>query len=575
MSRRVVAVLAAVITGIAGALVVVEPALAAVSGPLAIGQATPDDINVLGVDTTTAGSPVRVQRYQVGVGTAVNKQRWTFEAIAAGGGIPAQTFRIRNVAANLCMEKPLAEGDVNGADVVIATCQSVTHQYWYIPTTFPVGGYLLRSVRDGRCLDLYVSSDGAPTTMWACGGYETQYWKVRYGGFDCNERAITALCAIPGQPMFGLFATWRQYPMTFNGPDYNYGWNILAFDTYDNNLPGNSYDYLEVGWRGQYDPDIGATAHDAYWLEQGLRGGEYIYEEHSLAAQPYGSAADGRNHSYMALADSDTGQWDILYDYNAVGKTTVASGDRLSYIETGLMVNYEEQFFLANPIENRVQWQDGNGVFRRPALGESSQSHQNTCNAPPNPMSWGRPNTPPWCFTPTLGTRADTVGTAVDYWSVGKPTSLVAKAPAAGPAGNAGPAVYNGVDQRALAACMENDADACLTTVPGLARCVAARQVCNLTASTGKSATGGRELTLDGAVAATKRMLAAGTVTARTTAAGPDRNTTNATVHVVTGTTTVKQFRGRELPHEYQGFVLTFDARTGVLLHACLGKTCA
>ncbi|GAA1768711.1 hypothetical protein [Luedemannella helvata] len=102
-----------------GVLVVpAVPAYAAASQPLAIGQAEPGDTNVLTVDDTAAGTPVLVRPYRVGVGADVAKQRWTFEAIPAGGSIPPLTYRIRNAAANRCLEKPLSEGDVDGAALV-------------------------------------------------------------------------------------------------------------------------------------------------------------------------------------------------------------------------------------------------------------------------------------------------------------------------------------------------------------------------------------------------------------------------------------------------------------------------
>ena len=577
----------------AGVLVVpAAPAYAAASPPLAFGQAERGDTNVLAVDGTVAGTEVRVRPYRVGAAADVASQRWIFEAIPAGSGIPAQTFRIRNAAANRCLEKPLSEGDVDGAGVVIADCLSVTHQYWYIPTDYPIGGYDLRSVRDGRCVDLFVSNDGAPIMMFTCSSFwNTQKWKVRYGAFDCNERVVTALCARPGQPIFGLFATWRHYPMTFQGPDFNSAYNYLGFETLDFTSPSDRFDYLEVGWRGRYDADIGETGHDAYWLEQGLRNGEYFYQEYSLAGRPGGADANGRNHAYMALVNDDE-TWDILYDYNPVGTTVVGTGDRLKYLETGLMPQYEEQLSLATPFENRIQFLDGNNVWRRPRLGEASALEQNTCDAPPTMLSWGRPNTPPWCFVPTLATRAGASGPEVDYYSVAKPGAAPAAPAPAAPTG--APGVHNGVDQRALTACMAADASRCLKDVPGLAQCVAARRVCNLAARGADLSAlrdGARAMTLAEAQTATRSTLSAAKsggaapVTPSRAATTSVRKYAAATgaqlshlpptdeVHVISGEQVVTGMRGREVG-TYRGYVLAFHAGSGVLLHACLGPAC-
>jgi hypothetical protein len=577
-------------TGVAVAVAPATAAFAATSAPLAVGQAEPGDVNVLTVDATTVNAAVLVRPYMVGVGSAVAKQRWTFEEIPPGASIPAQTYRIRNAAADKCLEKPLSAGDVDGAAVVIASCQSVTHQYWSIPTTYPAGGYVLRSVRDGRCLDLYESDDGEPVVMWECSGvYSTQKWKVRTGPFDCNDRSVTALCVRPSAPVFGVFATWRQYPVTFTPDEYANMSNYTGWETINFNNPDDSFDYLEVGWRAQHDAPTNQTAYDAYWLEQGFIGDEYIYQEYSLADKPGGATANGRNHAYMALSN-DQGQWDILYDYNAVGVTRVASGNRLSYLETGLMTNAAARLALTNPFEHRIQFLDGNDVWRPPYLGEVSNQEENACGAPPSPLSWGVPNTPPYCFASTLKTRAGDGVMLVDSYKVDKPGSTAVAPSETGPSeatGSDGSALTsNGVDQRTLARCMAEDASQCLRTVPGLAACVAARKICNTTAAASPRV-GARAFSTEAARAAARSVLAndAGAITpsrAKVVTAADYRAVAPGAmgalpagdeVLVVSGDETVTSIHRRPT-HAAKGYVLAYEVRTGVLLHACLGAAC-
>ncbi|MET7426390.1 RICIN domain-containing protein [Dactylosporangium sp. NPDC005555] len=559
-------------------------ASAATSGPLAVGQAEPGDINVLSVDATNVNTPVLVRPYLVGAGTAVAKQRWTFEEIPAGGTIPAQTYRIRNASAGKCLEKPLSAGDVDGAAVVIATCQSVTHQYWSIPADYPFGGYQLRSLRDGRCLDLYNSDDGDPVIMWECDGiYSTQLWKVRNGPFDCNDRSVTAMCARPSAPVYGVFATWRQYPVTFTAGEYSDMANYTGWETINFNSPEDSFDYLEVGWRARHDAPTNQTAYDAYWLEQGLVGDDYIYEEYSLADQPGGSAANGRNHAYMALSN-DQGQWDILYDYNAVGVTHVASGNRLSYLESGLMTPYPERLTLTAPFEHRIQFLDGNDVWRRVYLGETSGQEQNACGAPPTPLSWNLPNTPPYCFTSTVKSVDGDGVTNLDVYTVAKPTTGALAAVPSAPAPATAATTHNGVDQRTLAKCLAQDASQCLRTVPGLAACVAARKVCNVTVAASPRADA-RALSPGAFRASAGSVLAADVISrssSKTVTAAQYRKVApralgslpgDESVVVISGDETVTRIHGRAI-RAARGYVLAYDARTGVLLHACLGAAC-
>jgi hypothetical protein len=556
-----------------------QPAAAAVSGPLALGQATQQDPNVLAVDSVANGSPVVVRTYAVGTGSPVSAQRWTFEEIPAGSGIPPQTYRVRNVAAGRCLEI-----STSTATAVIADCVSAARQYWYLPTAYPYPGYEVRSVLNNHCLDLWTSTNGAPVITYVCGIYNTQKWRMRYGPFRCDDRDVVALCVRPAEPMYGLFLTYRQYQVGLTGSDMNSIYNFAQWETWRNDGTDPGYDYFEVGWHAEYDNATGATAYRAYWSETGIVAGDLYHRVSSLANVPGGGQANGANRTFIAIPKPDGNQWDIWYEYNVVGNTTVAEGRRIGPIDTGVMGQYHEHTSLPNAFQNRVQIMDGNNIWRRPRLSETATSEPNTCGAPPTPISWGKPNTPPWCYVPTVRTRTVTgMPVEIDSFEVAKPGTVAPSGVPGAPAATDVRGVHNGVDQRALAECLATDAGNCLQTVPGLAACVAKHDTCNVTDPAGGVTASGPTMTPERARAASADALGLSeghrvvrTTGARFTAAtgvglagvAPDSG-----VLVVTGDGAVTRFQGRKVD-EHHGYRLAFDENTGVLLDACLGAAC-
>jgi hypothetical protein len=556
---------------------------------VAIGQATTGDLQVLAADTDAAGTQVKVRAYHVGLLADVKSQRWRFEVITQG---TVPVYRIRHVSSSRCLQSSAA---ADGADVILADCTTTNPQLWTVGNaqTFPFSGFDLRSKRDGRCLDLYYSQDGEPATMWTCSSiYDTQLWRTRVGAFDCAERSVVGLCVQSDQPIFGVMGAWRQQPMSLNqpgsyNPDANTMSNFVTWDPLDSSGDNPGYDYAELGWRGIWTSNSGTTTHSAYWLEGGIENEQFVEEYHAINELD-STLADGSTHTWMSLGN-DSGQWDMFYDFNPVGTTRFAAGNRIRDLEYGLLPQYAENTALATGFEDRVQILDGNSVWRRPRLGEVAQFDANICGQPnPSAIEFGETNTPPYCFTTSLVPRASTTSGSpaeVDRFVMGKPAAdplTIGPRAAANQAGVASGKIHNGVDQRLLAGCMATDATRCLTTVPGLAECVQARKICNITHRV--PANRGVPISADKA-----RRLAQQTVkddssnatTTSLTSAELLRQTKIALrgvepleeVHVVTGDGAVRSL-SRQAEREFRGYTMIYQAQTGQLLYACLGQAC-
>jgi hypothetical protein len=588
--RRCATALAAIVA--AGVLTPTSAAGAAVPAPepVAIGQATKDDLNVLAADADAAGTRVKVRTYKVGQLPDVKAQRWSFEVVTPGA---APVYRIRHASSGRCLQTAAA---ANNAGLVLADCATANQQLWTTGTarTFPTGGFELRNKRDGRCLDLNTSADNAPAVMWGCStSYATQMWRIRVGAFDCAARKTVALCVRAASGLVsGVMGTWRQHPMTLNvpsssNPDANtmsnqVNWNPLT-SAGDN--PGN--DYLEMGWRGSYVASEAATAHTAYWLEVGG-----ITQEFHAINGVDSTLADGTMHTWMSLGNS-AGQWDMFYDFNPVGTTRFATGAYTRELQYGLLDQYTPNTALATPFEDRVQIFDVAQVWRRPRLTEVAAFPANVCGQPdPLTLMLKQPNSPPHCFTTSLVTRAtNTVPPMgeVDRFVVGKPGVASLASIGSVPSAPAPPAsgVHNGVDQRALAACMAADATQCMTTVPGLADCVRARKVCNTsTRRSVATADRGTPVSADGArqrarTAVGDRQAAADVMTTTLTAvdfarrSGMPLDTVDGAteVHVVTSDNPATGL-SRQADGPYDGYTMVYQAGTGRLLYACLGHNC-
>ncbi|MEV0136817.1 hypothetical protein AB0H83_51385 [Dactylosporangium sp. NPDC050688] len=199
-------------------------------------------------------------------------------------------------------------------------------------------------------------------------------------------------------------------------------------------------------------------------------------------------------------------------------------------------------------------------------------------------MSWNLPNTPPYCSTSAVKSVDGDGVTNLDVYTVAKPaTGALAAVPPA-PAPTIAATMHNGVDQRAIAGCLAQDASQCLRTVPGLAACVAARKVCNVTVAASPRADA-RALSPGAVRAATGSVLAADVISrssSKTVTAAQYRKVApralgslpgDEPVVVISGDETVTRIHGRAI-RAARGYVLAYDARTGVLLHACLGAPC-
>jgi hypothetical protein len=587
--RRWATVLAATLA--AGVLLV--PATAAEAAvpapdPVAIGQATKDDLQVLTADANTAGTVVKTRAYKVGELAEVKAQRWSYEVVTPGA---APVYRIRHASSGRCLQAAAA---ANNASVVLADCGTATQQLWTTGTarTYPTGGFQLRNKRDGRCLDVFNSVENAPVIMWSCSSYATQLWRIRVGSFDCRARRLTALCVRSSGLVTGVMGAWRQHPMTLNAgssvPDANTMSNQINWDPVTSTGDNAGRSHVSMGWQAKYLASDNSTTHAAYWSETGVIDGWTVEEYHAID-EADSTLDDGSMHTWMSLANSD-GQWDMLYDFNPVGTTRFAVGGYTRDLEYGLLHQYTENAALAAAFEDRVQVLGSAGLWRRPKLAEVAAFPANICGQPdPTTLMLKQPNSPPHCFTASLVTRpSSTGGTAeVDHFVVGKPavgslalTNGAPRAPAL-PASGA----HNGVDQRALAACLAADATQCLATVPGLAECVRARKVCNTTRRPAASVEHGTPITAEiagqRARAAVGDRTAAGVNTTTLTAADVTRrsatplNTVDgaAKVHVVTSDNPVTGLSG-QTDRSYAGYTMVYLAETGRLLYACLGHNC-
>ncbi|WP_165945604.1 RICIN domain-containing protein [Micromonospora sp. KC606] len=545
---------------------------------------------MLTTDADAAGTTVKTRTYQVGQPADVKRQRWSFQVITPGA---APVYRIRHASSNRCLQAAAA---ANNASVVLADCGTASQQLWTTGTarTYPTGGFQLRNKRDGRCLDLFTSAENAPVTMWSCGNYSTQMWRTRVGTFDCPARRATALCVRSSGLASGVMGAWRQHPMRLSEagsttPDANTLSNQINWNPVTSTGDEIGYDYVEMGWRGDHRASTSATTHSAYWLETGLSNGWMVQEYHAID-EVDSTLDDSSMHTWMSLGNSD-GEWDMFYDFNPVGTTRLATGGHTRDLQYGLMGQYDENTALDTAFEDRVQILGSEGLWRRPRVTEVAAFPANICGQPdPLTLTLKKPHTPPHCFTTSLVTRPSSTGGSaeVDRFVVGKPgvdslalTSSVPPAPAR-PVGG----VHNGVDQRALAACLAADATQCLTTVPGLAECVQARKVCNTTRRTTAAAKHGTPVTADVArqrarAAVGDRKAAAGVNTTTLTAADVTRrsgtilNTVNGAekVHVVTSDNPATGL-SRQTDRSYAGYTMVYQAKTGRLLYACLGHSC-
>ncbi|MCX3061161.1 hypothetical protein [Streptomyces beihaiensis] len=384
-------------------------------------------------------------------------------------------------------------------------------------------------------------------------------------------------CSKPGEPMIGGFATWRNAPITFDQKDTSsstvqVGNYLRVSPNTEKGLFGPN---IEIGL---YAEKTGKSTHTygPRWTELTNKGGR----TKTITAGINPTKADKRNHTYMVIRRDSGNQWDVLYDFNTVGTTTgqlpVPRGN-LNRIDVGLEVT-GPQYVNVPAINSRMQFMDENRTWKRVKAANVAKSVTlPACNSS---------SKPPYCFT----TKLTSTSGGFTQWAASKPrksTSLMA--PLAAPTGinsasaPASPQAFNGVDQQALQACMAEDPEQCLTSVPGLANCLATSRVCNAAAL--PSASERRMLRKAPAKAADikARAAAAFHVPSRaltvTFAAASPRGLTGSASQAPKPTTWTVSSRestpGLESTgRRYKGFTASYSADTGALLEACWGDLC-
>ncbi|GIE90525.1 Ricin-type beta-trefoil lectin domain-like [Actinoplanes regularis] len=579
----------AVLVGVGTGVVAAAPqAWAALpTGQVAIGLGSDSDLRVLSSGTSSSTAVVAAP-YTAGVsGTTILAQRWTLdmtiyveEEITAG-------YKIKNAQTGQCLGRTAT---ANNSPVIAKACSNEVAQLWTVPATAPNGGVQLQNMADYRCLDLAGGSTAAnaPLRVSTCNSASTawwQRWKLRYGTFSCdrrsNQRLLTGLCVSGSMPMTGAFGTWRNLPASYtpeartqpNDLD-----NFIELRSRNSSNEDNQADGIEFGLH-QALVQNAAVVHP-YWTEWGPGGQEY----HSVLNSEGGTAADGRNHSYMLMPTAAGGQWDVLYDFNLVGTTTRQEGAQFRDAYANLAVANPSSVSTAEAFQNRLQLYDVSGVWHRPYLTETSRTEPKTCSALPTDADplWSEFNAPPWCMTTGLVTR-NTTPVTVDYMSVKVPrtgSGLTALAPPH-PTATTAAGTVGGVNQQALRDCLEKSPDTCLDTVAGLQDCVSARRICS---SPDVSRATAVPISLDQARRAVSRHLAPAAAptssTSRPVAALDARLRAElptlpagSQVHVMTGNDRVHGF-GANAENTYDGYVMVYDAARSVLLYACLGADC-
>ena len=388
-------------------------------------------------------------------------------------------------------------------------------------------------------------------------------------------------CSQPGEPMIGGFATWRNVPITFDQTDT--GSATVQVANYLRVSPNTSSSPLAPNIDiGLYAEKTGKTTrtYGPRWSELTNSGGR----TKAITAGVNPTKPDKRNHTYMTVRQDSGNQWDVLYDFNKVGSTTKqlkVLGGNTNRIDVGLEVT-GSKYINVPSIANRMQFMTGNKVWEQVATGNVAKS----VTLP----ACGASHKPPSCFTTKL-----TDSNKFTQWTASKPRRQAAAAispnavPAAPPNGTdiavGLPATFNGVDQRALQACLDSDPDNCLSAVPGLSECVVTVRVCNAAALPSARATGATEADADVSAADIRARAAAAfdvspsalSIEQPSSPTGPTARLRTAggigtTAWTVTSTSPTPGLQNTD--RRFDGFTARYSARTGALLEACWGDLC-
>lgn len=389
-------------------------------------------------------------------------------------------------------------------------------------------------------------------------------------------------CSQPGEPMIGGFATWRNIPITFDQVDT--GSTTVQVANYIRVSPNTSSGPLAPNIEiGLYAEKTGKTTHTygPRWSELTTSGGRTT----AIKAGVNPTKPDKRNHTYMTVRQDSGNQWDVLYDFNKVGSTTKqlkVLGGNTNRVDLGLEV-MGPKYINVPSIANRMQFMTGNKVWQQVATPNVAKSVTlPVCSTT---------HTPPNCFTTKL-----TDNSKFTQWTVSKPRRQAAAtaSPAAATAAPthsrdaaaAGlPATFNGVDQQALQACLENDPDSCLASVPGLSECVVTVRVCNAAAV---PSGGPSEEAAAADISASDiraRAAAAFGVPSDALAVKPPTSPSALKAHphaadsnsgdaawTVTSTSSTPGLQRTD--RRFDGFTARYSAHTGALLEACWGDLC-
>jgi hypothetical protein len=587
------------------------PAFAAVTTePVAIAVGRDGDGRVLhvGGDGSSNSSPIVVAPYVANTAAGSTRQRWIFERVT-GSGMPTFAYRIKNPATGKCLNA--AGGTpVNEAPIILFPCNgtlSGTNEIWWMDSSPDPTGVHIRNKRDNRCVDIASrsSANNARLVNYTCNEVDTawnQIFQVRTGSFYCTERqrdwgATAGLCVSP-TPTSGIMGAWFNVPSTIaykNPSTYvlsNELRSRIKVDVLDaDNIATGE---VQMGWRALRAPTTnGTVSYNAYWEEWGQDGEEY----HTVPpldpiGRPNGSqVADGTQHTYMMLASSTAGQWDLFYDFNYFATTQRQSGNRAGFVTVGLQSRYIDALTQAQPYDFRVQTTNVAGVWVKPELTQAALGNSKECGMFPvwEDFSGGTGNNqPPWCLT-TARTLTDTK-TAVEVTSISKPTSAVSLAgPRRAAKVQERSGVVNGVDQAQLSRCMAEDPARCLQTVSGLERCVQKRLLCSVSPAAKHTIARSRvAMTGTDAIAVARSLLRTEPADAKTAAAEPQVTRTtiagagvpeaagsglaaDTQVYVVTGRGPVRSWNANSAT-TYGRWTAVVDATTSSVLYARLGE---
>ncbi|MEV2279139.1 hypothetical protein AB0I72_26515 [Nocardiopsis sp. NPDC049922] len=389
------------------------------------------------------------------------------------------------------------------------------------------------------------------------------------------------LCLSAPEPILGLFGTWRNVDITFEGENLDLSRVTMNIGFYPAGYTGGVALGLESdpwpypGWSEAYSP---------YYEETSNSGINYGAIRPTRGSTP---APDGTNNTYMLVRADNESQWEIIYNFNYITST-----ESMPETETR---NARSIFRVPNPtattvapIDNRLQYMGGNLYWTRFDMDsiELVNSHP-TCDSPDAQDDV--------CMNSTLSSNGGEPPLLVS-WELEKPggassTTLEStdQPPTSSPRQIDRGNIVNGVDQGELASCLENSSESCLQDVQGLAECITQHDICNTlpeynTQAPQEPFVSSNQEVLSGAEIEerlhTRFEFTDTPLTTNLTniqdyeqefnVSIPDAWSSNSPLWVVSTNGIVTDTEGRS----YQGLRAAFDASTGQAVHYCTGSFC-